>query len=163
MRAKGFSVTNLELGFDRQYLLADGRLEGSEPQVWEGEESIDELQAEVVSFGKDAERAIRDWRLSIQQTHNEGGRVVLWGGGSKAVAFMSAVGLTEEIEFVVDINPFKQGMYLPGAGQEVVAPAFLQEYRPTRVIIMNPIYQAEIARDLHVMDLSPLIESVQLS
>ena len=44
------------------------------------------------------------------------------------------------IEYVVDINTFRQGKFMPGTGQEIVAPAFLAQYRPDLVIAMNPMY-----------------------
>jgi hypothetical protein len=45
---------------------------------------------------------------------------------------------------VVDINPRKHGMYVPGSGQQIVPPEFLKEYRPDAVIVMNSIYRNEI-------------------
>ncbi len=56
-----------------------------------------------------------------------------------------------QIEYAVDINPFKQGMYLAGTGQKVVGPEFLKEYRPDAVIAMNPIYCEEIQRELDAL------------
>lgn len=161
MRAHGFTVTRLELGFDDQYLLADGRLDGDAAGVGSGvEESVRELGTDVIDFGMSAEKAVRNWRDSIRQTHGAGQRVVLWGGGSKAVAFLAALGLHDEIDYVVDINPYKQGMFIPGTGQEVVGPHFLREYGPDRVIIMNPIYRNEITADLESMGLAPTVDTV---
>ena len=34
---------------------------------------------------------------------------------------------------------------LPRSGQRIVSPDFLADYRPDTVIVMNPIYRAEIA------------------
>jgi len=31
---------------------------------------------------------------------------------------------------VVDINPFREGKYMAGTGQEIVSPAFLKRYKP---------------------------------
>ncbi|HRK30367.1 MAG TPA: hypothetical protein PLD59_04755, partial [Tepidisphaeraceae bacterium] len=56
---------------------------------------------------------------------------------------------------VVDINPAKQGTYLPGSGHEIVAPAELLEIRPSRVIVMNPIYLDEIRQSLTALGLTP--------
>ena len=49
-----------------------------------------------------------------------------------------------QIEYAVDINPYKQEMYIPGTGQEIVSPEFLKIYKPDFIIIMNPIYEDEI-------------------
>jgi len=50
--------------------------------------------------------------------------------------------------YAVDINPFKQGMFMAGTGQEVVGPDFLRDYDPDLVVAMNSIYLAEIRSEL---------------
>jgi hypothetical protein len=71
--------------------------------------------------------------------------------GSKGVAFLATLNIQDEIEYAVDINPYKQGTYIAGTGQEIVAPKFLRGYRPDVVIVMNPIYCNEIQQDLDRM------------
>ena len=80
---------------------------------------------------------------------------MLWGGGSKAVAFLTTLGVNDEVAFAVDINPYKHGTFLAMTGHEVVGPAALTDYKPDVVIIMNPIYHEEIRKDLAAMDLAP--------
>jgi hypothetical protein len=72
----------------------------------------------------------------------------VWGSGSKGVAFLTALKLNGSIEYVVDINPFRQGKFMAGTGQEIVGPKFLEQYQPDVAIAMNPIYQNEIQADL---------------
>jgi hypothetical protein len=52
------------------------------------------------------------------------------------------------IPYAVDINTHKQGRYLSGTGQKIVAPDFLAEFRPTSIILMNPIYREEVKAQL---------------
>jgi hypothetical protein len=85
---------------------------------------------------------------------------VLWGGGSKAVAFLTTIKLQAGLDYVVDINPYKHGTFLPGVGQEVVSPEFLQGYRPDVVIVMNSIYLDEIGRDLEGLGLVPELKAI---
>ena len=66
----------------------------------------------------------------------------------------------DEIEYAVDINPGKQGSYLAGSGQEIVAPAFLADYRPDVVIVMNRIYEKEIAEQLAALSPSTRTQCV---
>jgi hypothetical protein len=73
---------------------------------------------------------------------------VLWSALSKAVSFLTTLKVGDAIEYAVDINPHRQGRFLPSTGQQIVAPAFLTEYRPDLVILMNPIYTDEVRRDL---------------
>jgi hypothetical protein len=90
----------------------------------------------------------------------KGQRAVLWGGGSKGVTFLTTLGVQDEIEYVVDINPYKHGTYMAGGGQEIVAPDFLRAYNPDLVIIMNPIYREEIRQDISRMGLNPKLLTV---
>ena len=50
------------------------------------------------------------------------------------------------IDYVIDINPHKQGRYVPGTGQKVISPRELAAIRPQIVIAMNPLYTVEIER-----------------
>ena len=90
----------------------------------------------------------------------DGQRVVVWGSGSKCVSFMSTLGVRDEIGHVVDINPFRHGKYIPGAGKEVMSPTILRNYNPDVVIVMNRIYQDEICKMLDDMGLNPEVTSV---
>ncbi len=60
----------------------------------------------------------------------------------------------------VDINPHKQGTYIAGTGQEIVAPEFLRGYHPHVVIVMNPIYRQEIEQDLRRIGLAAEVITV---
>ena len=88
------------------------------------------------------------WIRTIGEFARDGKRIVLWGSGSKAVAFLTSLKLSDDIEYVVDINPYRHGRYLPGTGHEIVSPEFLQQYRPHKVIVMNPVYCSEIRQEL---------------
>jgi len=158
MHQTGFTVTSVDLGFGDQYILAEGSLGGSPATPIP--DDVASLTSEVTLYARQASEAKRRWKSLLQAAHGRGERTVLWGGSSKAVAFLTTLGITEEIEYVVDINPFKQDKFLPGSGQEVIAPEYLTEHRPDHVIVMNPIYEAEIRRDLREMGLSPEVISL---
>ena len=49
---------------------------------------------------------------------------------------------------MVDINPYKQGKFLPGTGHRVIAPEALPAHDPGLVIVMNPLYSEEVSRRL---------------
>jgi hypothetical protein len=76
------------------------------------------------------------------------------------MTFLQAIGVKDEIAYVVDINPNKRATFLPGIGQEVVAPEFLTDYRPGLVILMNPIYRDEIWAMLRDLGLSPELVAI---
>jgi ABC-type hemin transport system substrate-binding protein len=76
------------------------------------------------------------------------------------VAYLTALGLTDEIECAVDINPHKAGKFMAGTGHRIVLPEALVEIRPDVVVVMNPIYCEEIAATLDGLGLHPEIVSV---
>jgi len=144
----GFEILDVSTGFDDQYLTIEARpstREAATPPATCPQEA-DRLARSVAGFAAAATRGAGYWASKVQA--NVGGRTVLWGSGSKAVAFLSAVGLGQEIEYLVDINPYRHGKFVPGSGKQIVGPEFLRDYQPNLVIAMNPIYRAEIARDL---------------
>ena len=102
----------------------------------------------------------RHWRDFIERKRKAGKKIVLWGGGSKAVAFVTTLGLNDELASIVDINPFKQGKFLPGSGHQATAPKDLKKIMPDVVIVMNPIYVPEIRKSLNELGLAPEVVAV---
>jgi 2-polyprenyl-3-methyl-5-hydroxy-6-metoxy-1,4-benzoquinol methylase len=102
----------------------------------------------VVAFRDRYLQKIESWRRYLDRRARAGRRVVVWGAGSKGVTFLNALGRDHQIEYVVDINPRKQGMYIAGTGQQIAEPEFLLEYRPDVVIVVNPIYKTEIQKTI---------------
>ena len=99
-------------------------------------------------------RARHSGKRYFQEKGVQGERAVIWGSGSKCVSFLSSIGVEEKVEYVVDINPYRQGRFLPGSGIEIIAPEFLKKYRPDAIIVMNPIYLEEISNTLKEMNVS---------
>jgi hypothetical protein len=93
---------------------------------------------------------LKGWQQRLQRQAEDGREVVLWGSGSKAVAFLSSLSVASScVSRVVDINPFRQGHFLPGSGVPIVAPAALADAPPDVVIIMNAVYRGEVADQLN--------------
>ncbi len=148
-RRSEFDLFDLRKDYDDQYLLLEAvAANGSEGPYWESEEDLGELESLVGYFGKHHGAKLNEWARSLQRIRDRGERAVLWGSSSKAVAYLTSLGIKDEVEFVVDVNPFRQGKFLAGSGHEIVAPDFLREYKPDAVIAMNPIYLDEIRADL---------------
>ena len=74
------------------------------------------------SFAAAATRKRAAWRSRLCNWAAIGQRTVLWRSGSKAVAFLTTLGVRDEIEHVVDINPYRVGKFLPSTGRRIVAP-----------------------------------------
>lgn len=121
---------------------------------------MDEIRSGVRSFVDATHAAIASWEDRLEEANAAGKKVVIWGASSKGVAFLTSLRNGDTVEYAVDINPYKQGRFMPGAGQEIVGPDFLEDYRPDLVIPMNPIYLEEIRSDLMGRGLTPELLAV---
>jgi SAM-dependent methyltransferase len=160
-REQGFEVTDLALVYSSQYIVqyarpAAGRTRPHLPL----EGDLDEVRGLAEGFGKRVQAIQKRWRDRIGDAHAAGRRVVLWGGGSKAVSLLTTLGLTDEVQAAVDINPYKQGKYIPGTGHPVIAPQALTAQPPDLVVVMNPIYAGEVRKALAALDLYPEVLAV---
>jgi SAM-dependent methyltransferase len=151
-RGAGFDVVELERDYGDQYLLIAARpaRTPTRPRL-PLEDDLDRTARHVEHFRWAVAASMVRWRREVLGRTSRGGRVVLWGALSKAVSFLTTLGLGGSIDYVVDINVYRQGKFMPGTGQQIVPPSFLVDYRPDLVIAMNPIYLDEIRRDLTAM------------
>ena len=160
-RRTGFDVRELYKVYDDQYLMLEAfPAKGPTAPQLDQEDDFAEIRRKVETFT--AAIADRKARLvgDVERWTSEGRKVALWGSGSKAVSYLTTLGLADRIAAVVDINPHKWGKFLAGAGNEIVSPAALKEIRPDVVIAMNPIYRDEIGRDLETMGLAVELQAI---
>jgi hypothetical protein len=157
-RRNGFDVINLETEYAGQYLTIEAKPARGMPSApLPQEDDLAALARGITEFPAKCRATLDEWRRRVRESRGRGRKIVLWGSGSKGVSFLTTLGVGDSIEYAVDINPHRQGYFMPTTGQLIVSPAFLKEYRPDVVIIMNAIYRAEIARDLDRMALRPEI------
>lgn len=157
-RRAGFLVDDLYRVYDDQYLVIEARLAGgrsSGPLAIE--EPVPEARRRVAAFAAAVESRLAELRRALDEWHSRGKRVVLWGSGSKAVAYLTGLAVGPEVAAVIDINPHKAGKYLAGTGHKIEAPEALVDIRPDVVLVMNPVYRDEIARSLAGMGLAPAL------
>lgn len=155
-RSCGFDVMALGTDYDGQYLMIEARPSRGTPPLppLPEENDLDALRKDIAFFAEHIGPALARWRQLLGDHKREGKKVVIWGGGSKGVAFLTTLGITDEISYAVDINPFKHGTFMAGNGQQIVGPEFLREYRPDLVVVMNPIYCGEIQKELDRLGVS---------
>lgn len=158
----GFQVTNTREEYQGQFLCLEAVPSKDTQDLGTSQaEALLKLKSDIASFNTKFKQKITFWNKKLTEIVSKSQRVVLWGAGSKGVTFLNILKEQQQIEYVVDINPHKKGKYIPGTGQQIVAPEFLIDYQPDIVIIMNPIYQDEIRRMLAQMSLTPnLLASV---
>ncbi len=158
----GFDVVSVEHVFAGQYLWLEAtpRNVGSVAKsVRRRFEAVDSVQsADTTAAGVrhtilDAAKAYTQFeqpQISALRnfTHalRQNGPVVLWGAGAKGVTFAQLIDPDRElIARVVDVNPQKQGRYLPGTGHEICGPERLAESRTHAALVLNPNYFSEIS------------------
>ena len=150
--AAGFRVEAVREAYGGQYLTLEAVAEGH-PLL----SGPPRRSRPADGFGERAAAAIDAWRRRLEGA----GRVALWGGGSKAVAFLAAVAPAPAVVAVVDINPRKDGTYLAGTAHPVILPERLPALRPDLVVAMNPIYAGEIRDRLAALGLAVPICTVE--
>jgi len=145
----GFDVCELVRAYNDQYLWLVARpTDGPTRAALPLENDLATLTEQVARFEQQAAGVVEAWRQRVRGLAHAGRRPVCWGAGSKCVAFLTTLGSTNHIEYVVDINPYKQGKYLPGTGHPVVAPRHIRDTPTEAILVMNPIYCDEIQRIL---------------
>ncbi|WP_230204773.1 class I SAM-dependent methyltransferase [Parafrankia elaeagni] len=146
-RATGFEVLEITREYDDQYLVIEARPTATpapgEPLAIE--DDLDRLRASLEPFEQSVAASLATWADEIRTVRARGGRVAIWGSGSKGVSFFAGLGETaRSVDYAVDINPYKHGKFMAGSGHRIVAPEQLAADRPELVIVMNPIYLTEI-------------------
>lgn len=148
-RDTGFDVERVWCEYGDQYLMLTAKpAEGPTKATLDEENDREAMTALLDNFTKVAGRSLSKWSTLLRDQKAAGERIALWGGGSKAVSFITTLGVEDAVDVVVDVNPHKHGKFLPGAGHEVVAPESLRYNAPGLVVVMNPVYENEIRRDL---------------
>lgn len=78
---------------------------------------------------------------------SQSGKIAIWGGASKGVIFATLRSrLGQPVDLVIDINPAKQGKYLPATGLLVQSPEQAMASLPpgSTIYVMNSNYLEEI-------------------
>lgn len=153
MRRAGLNVTSSRLDYHGQYIIQYAEPGRGRPQP--EEEDLQAIISLAEGFVERVSATCHEWNKRIRSAHENGHRVAIWGGGSKAVSFLTTNDLGPEVSHVVDINVHKQGKYIPGTGHVVSAPETLKDEPPHLVVVMNPVYLHEIRSELADMDLRP--------
>ena len=150
-----FRICKLAEEFDGQFLSIEASPDHNRiPHSLSNQQmELKKIVSEIASFPKKYRIKVERCRNKLNKIEDQEKRIVLWGAGSKGVTFLNTF-KKAKIDYVVDINPNKQGMYIPGTGQSIVPPEYLKEYKPEVIIIMNPIYKNEIQETINRLELT---------
>ncbi len=157
-RRTGYEVLDMKLDYSDLYLLVEAVPSDAPPEdKFVIEKAVQEEKENVLKFRESISVQLEEWRTRLKKMKDTAEKVVIWGGGSKSVGFLTSFADLELIEYVVDINPNMENNFIPGIGSQYVQPQFLHEYRPDTVIIMNGVYKEEITKTINGMGLDPFI------
>ena len=139
----GFEVLDIRRVYDGQYLV----LEARPSKAWVSLVEPHNVSAVIAGAERfvDRYRSITAaCRANLEHSVAAGNTVALWGGGAKAVSFLTSLDVGHLVDSTVDVNPNKQGKFLVGTGHAVIGPQHLRDKRSLQLIVMNPVYTAEI-------------------
>ncbi len=159
VEAAGFEILDLRESYDGQFLAVEARPTQVPLAPRPTAPTLDVL-ADIQAFGERARARVTEWADLLDRLAAADERVVAWGAGAKAVGFFNVLGVTTEVDRVVDVNPRKQGTFLAGTGQAVVPPDALVTDPPGTVLVMNPYYATEIGQMLADLGVDANVQTV---
>ena len=144
LRRVGFEVQSVELVFGGQYLLAVGKVPDAD--ALPDPAALASGAFSDLDYRHHREAYMERFRRTIMSAP-KGAGLALWGGASKGVTL--ALILEEErdsIRCAIDINPRKQGGFLPGTGVPILGPEAAHAAGVRTALVLNPNYATEIGQ-----------------
>lgn len=136
----GFVVKDVHHVFGGQYLWLEAGLAHGAINIHKNAGGVPQLAEQ---FRISEERLRREWRTRIEQLKGKG-KVAVWGAGAKGTTFVHMVDPENTlIDCLVDLNPNKQGKFVPGTGHSIVGIDELKKRGIYAAILMNPNYREE--------------------
>ena len=139
----GFAEPRVERVFGDQYLWLEARHDpassrGGDPPATPA------LLAAALRYQERETSRLASLRSALERLASDGA-VAAWGAGAKGVTFLNLLDPDAAlVDCVVDINPRKQGLFLPGSAHPIVGPAAMAGRGIGSVVVMNANYLEEI-------------------
>ncbi len=110
----------------------------------EAEQGIADLSY-YADFGDRVEAIRSDLRALLGGLRDQGASIAAYGAAAKGTVMLNYVGLdTDWIDFVVDRNTHKQGMFMPGVHVPILAPEALVDQQPDHTLLLAWNFAEEI-------------------
>ncbi|UKT62231.1 class I SAM-dependent methyltransferase [Pedobacter mucosus] len=100
-------------------------------------------------FQRQALKIKTDFTFFVREQKSAGKKIAAYGAAAKGNTLLNYCGIgSDDIDFVVDANPYKQNKWLPGSHIPVVGQFVLEQEKPDYLIILPWNLQAEIVEQL---------------
>ncbi len=119
----------------------------------------------AASFSERVGRYQERLRGVFEQARRKGVRNVVYGAGNRACTLVNSAGLANLVDYVVDDQPEKQGLFMPGSGLSVKPSQLLaQEASPILCLLaVNNEHEEKVAARLRASTAVPPIVFTALS
>jgi SAM-dependent methyltransferase len=101
------------------------------------------------SFQAKADRVKDDFLAFLIEARRTGKTVAAYGAAAKGNTLLNYAGIRSDlVRFVVDLNPAKQGRFMPGSRIPIVDEGHLQREKPDFIVILPWNLRAEVTEQL---------------
>jgi SAM-dependent methyltransferase len=158
----GFQVLQAPSAFDEQYIGIEAKPAATnrtaEPALPRG---VADLWSKIKSFLARLKERMEACEATID-FFDKGGGCAIWGAAAKGTTLVNTIDPERRrIRFLIDINPAKQGRFVPVTGHQIVSPEYLKEGNAgiAGIVNMNPNYLEENQALLAQMSLQiPIVQ-----
>jgi hypothetical protein len=73
----------------------------------------------------------------VEDAKSKGSRIAAYGAAAKGSTLLNTAAFTtDEIDYVVDRNPHKQGRFMPGSRLPILEPGYVLDDRPDFLLLL---------------------------
>lgn len=143
---------SIESVYGGQYMWIEAETADIQPNA-------ESLYSDLVNdFTNSLDRNLTEWAIKTRQMSAEG-PLAIWGAASKGVTFSL---LMSAIDCAIDLNPAKQGCFLPVSAKPITSPVEARDMGVKNIIVMNPNYEGEIKRLIADMGWDANVHSLRI-
>ena len=124
-----------------------GRTARAEDQLEQERAQGLDTEGPYLAFSERVRALQEQLRSLLGAVTRDGGSLAAYGAAAKGATLLNVTGLDSRlIDFVVDVNPHKQGRWVPGARIPIVEPAVLLQRQPDHLLVLAWNYVDEVRR-----------------
>jgi 2-polyprenyl-3-methyl-5-hydroxy-6-metoxy-1,4-benzoquinol methylase len=102
-----------------------------------------------IRFAEDVKKIKQEILQFFKGIKEQGYTIVGYGAPAKGNTLLNYCGIaTDTIEYTVDLNPYKQGLFLPGAHIPIYSPEKIAETKPDYIVVLPWNLKSEIMGQL---------------